>query len=165
MFCKLKHITAAGACVSAAIALSACGTEEVPASVPLSVKQVYQSSHCRVETKRLAVLNSLAELEKAVARAVPGVGNTAASMSDVDFDSERIVLVAWGRQNNAGYRLELVKEHADTDNGVVELPVKFVSPSPDGFYAQVMTSPCLIVALPKAGYNKIRAGDMELGDL
>lgn len=164
MFCKLKPITAAIAGLGAAIALSACGTEEAPATGPLPVKQVYHSSHCQVETKRLAILNSQAELEKAVASAVPGVENTAASMSNVDFDSERIVLVAWGRQNNSGYRLELVDEHAETENSVVELPVKFVSPSPDGFYAQVMTSPCLIVALPKAGYNKIRAGEMEIRD-
>ncbi len=142
--------------VFTAVTLSACASGQLP------VTRVYQSSQCAVADKTLRLLNSPEEVAEVLAPQFPDLGpNTSESIPDINFSDEQPVLIAWGRQGNAGYRIELDKNEARIENGTVLLPVRFEQPDPDKMQAQVMTSACLIVTLPKEGYTKIIAGDLE----
>jgi hypothetical protein len=142
--------------ISVALASSACATGQLP------VAQVYQSSQCAVADKSLRLLNSPEEVSEVLAPQLQGLEpNTSKPAPDINFSDEQPVLIAWGRKGSPGYIIELENQQAQLKDGTVRLPVRFDRPHPDKLYAQVMTSFCLIVTLPKADYKKIIAGDLE----
>lgn len=162
-----------------AFAVSACSGGTLP------VKQVYESEQCPQNKRGLYVAQNRPELLKLMtprlkptridlvnpqpsglqspgpqsqelqAKAIPPALDV-----EVNFDKEQAVVVALGQMPSPGYGISLDGADASLQDGVVNLPVKFSRPNPDALYAQVMTSPCLVLNLPKGDYTKVVAGDM-----
>lgn len=79
----------------------------------------------------------------------------------VDFSREGIVLIAMGRQTTGGYGLSLTGAPALARDGVLTIPVDWREPPPGYAQAQVMTSPCLLVKVPKGAFSQIRVVDQD----
>ena len=79
----------------------------------------------------------------------------------VDFPREGVLLIAMGQRSSAGYGLTLADKVAVVRDGVLTVRVDWREPLPDRLRAQVMTSPCLLVAVPDAGFTRIEVVDQE----
>lgn len=78
---------------------------------------------------------------------------------------ELLVAVSHGAQPSPGYRFEL--QSATVSEGVAQLNLHWTTPAPDSIQATVMTSPCLVLALPKGAYKRVVAQDQNgvIGEL
>lgn len=77
------------------------------------------------------------------------------------FNSERVFIISMGLHPTAGYRLSLAPARAHMEDGVVTIPVIWHKPAPGAITAQVITQPCLIVALEKHHYTGVRVIDQN----
>lgn len=84
------------------------------------------------------------------------VEQSEARSSDVD---STVVLVALSRgpQPTPGYGFTLLDATRSADRA--ELTVRWLEPPPDAVLAQVITKPCLVVALPRTGITRVTAID------
>jgi PrcB C-terminal len=93
-------------------------------------------------------------------RAAMGAGGSFGEpAAPVDFRREGVLAVYMGQRPTAGYSLDLHDPNVPVENGLGTVTVRFEQPGPGSFVAQVLTSPCLLVRLPKAGLRQIRVVD------
>ena len=134
---------------AAAVALLAgadgkgCGADR-----EVAVRLVASDLHCGGSAAGVSV-RRLASPE-ALASALGGAaGGTA------DFGKEVVVLIASGQKPTAGYGLALASDRAPVKDKAAGVRVTFTAPDPGMMAAQVMTSPCLVVALPGEGLEMV----------
>ncbi|MHC4458783.1 MAG: protease complex subunit PrcB family protein [Planctomycetota bacterium] len=77
----------------------------------------------------------------------------------VDFSRERVLLVTMGQRPTAGYQLDLIKPSVDIIADTASLHLVWIKPPPDAILPQVVTSPCILLALPKGNYSRIEVLD------
>jgi hypothetical protein len=70
-----------------------------------------------------------------------------------------LVAISRGRQPTPGYGFTLDGAHRQ-DNAAV-LTVRWESPEPGAMLAQVVSHPCLVVGVPRAGLDRIEAVDQH----
>lgn len=102
-------------------------------------------------------LVSSAELGEALAR---GLG-AAPVLPPVNWGTEAVVLVSIGQRTSAGYGVELASPRAQVKEGAAAVRVAFSSPPPGATEGQVLTSPCLVVAMPRDGLLAVAVLDGE----
>jgi len=102
-------------------------------------------------------LVSSAELAEALSR---GLG-AAPILPPVNWGTEAVVLVSAGQRSSAGYGVELVSQKAPVREGAAAVRVALSSPPAGAMTAQVMTSPCLVVAMPRQGLLAVAVLDGE----
>lgn len=85
-----------------------------------------------------------------------GLGEAAPS---ADFERAAVLLVAVGQRPTAGYGVELAAERAPVKDGVALVRVTVREPAAGAMVAQVVTSPCLVVTLPRAGLAEVKVAD------
>jgi hypothetical protein len=69
-----------------------------------------------------------------------------------------------GQKPTGGYGLELAEPHATLSDGEALIRLRWIEPAPGSIVTQILTSPCLIISLPKGAYEKITITD-ENGDV
>ena len=72
----------------------------------------------------------------------------------VDFNAEHVVTIQMGQKPTGGYGFEL-ESQATLDNGEALIRLRWIEPAPGAIVTQILTSPCLIISLPKGAYEKI----------
>lgn len=77
----------------------------------------------------------------------------------VDLERQRLLLLEMGQQRSGGYRLRLADPGVEVGDGTARLRVEWLMPEPGMMTAQVITSPCLLVALPRGGYRRVEVVD------
>jgi hypothetical protein len=77
------------------------------------------------------------------------------------LNSERVFVISMGLRPTAGHSLSLAQKRARLEHGVVTIPVVWHEPAPGTITAQVITQPCLIVALEKRQYAGVRVVDQS----
>jgi len=77
----------------------------------------------------------------------------------VDFDAEHVVTIQMGQKPTGGYGIELAEPDATLRGGEALIRLRWIEPAPGSIVAQILTSPCLIVSLPKGAYEKITITD------
>jgi PrcB C-terminal len=77
------------------------------------------------------------------------------------LNSERVFVISMGLYPTAGHSLSLAQKRARLEHGVVTIPVVWHEPAPGAITAQVITQPCLIVALEKRQYTGVRVVDQN----
>jgi len=77
------------------------------------------------------------------------------------FNSERVFVISMGLHPTAGYSLSLAHTRARLDHDVVTIPLTWHEPAQGAITAQVITQPCLIVALEKRHYAGVRVVDQR----
>ncbi|MEM6988068.1 MAG: protease complex subunit PrcB family protein [Pseudomonadota bacterium] len=142
----------------ALLTLSACVMETLP-DQPVMIRSLYEASHCGLQSGELRLLRAdadWAELEQRIGK----LGTDTPSIPRAEA-GELGVLVAWGEKPNAGSHLALNGEIATITKGTANLPVSFEDPDPDMAAAQVIVSPCLVLAVSgTAGLKRLKAGDL-----
>jgi hypothetical protein len=79
--------------------------------------------------------------------------------SRVDFSREGILIVAMGQKPTGGYGLELNREFAVISEDTAVLRVSWIDPPKGAILPQIITSPCLVIILPKGPYSQIQLLD------
>ena len=77
----------------------------------------------------------------------------------VDFNVEHVVRIQMGQRPTGGYGIELAEPHATLNDGEVLIRLRWIEPAPGAIVTQILTSPCLIVSLPKGAYKRIAITD------
>ena len=77
----------------------------------------------------------------------------------VDFTRAVLVRIGMGQRPTAGYGLTLARDRAGHRDGTAVIRVRWRQPEPDALQAQVVTQPCLLVRLPRAGIGRVRVVD------
>lgn len=136
---------------------------EVPVEVVLS------SPHCGGQGEGLSV-GRLRSVEELRARAplettLGGPAEAAAEPPALDLEREAVLVVRMGQRPTAGYAIELARPVALVKGKVAAVQIALRSPAPGAMTAQVVTSPCLVVKLPKEGIDEVKVADGELNVL
>jgi hypothetical protein len=77
------------------------------------------------------------------------------------LNSERVFVISMGVYPTAGYRLSLARTRARLEHGVVTIPLTWHEPAGSAITAQVITQPCLIVAVERRQYTGVRVVDQN----
>jgi hypothetical protein len=155
-----------GAAVRACAALAAvvllgakgrCGTDrEVPVEVVVAASQCGGDGE-GVTVRRLASDQELRG--EARADEIRGSARQQLEGPAPDFERDAVLLVSMGQQRSAGYAVELARPVALVKDEVAGLQVNLRRPAPGAMTAQVLTSPCLVVKLPREGLAEVRVAD------
>jgi hypothetical protein len=84
---------------------------------------------------------------------------TASEGTAADDAGPLLVAISRGQQPTPGYGLSLEAAHRSDATALVE--VRWRTPAPDAVLAQVVTHPCLVVALPDAGFERVEARTVD----
>jgi hypothetical protein len=92
--------------------------------------------------------------------AAMGAGGTFGSeMGTPDFRKEGVLALFMGQRPTAGYGLALHDPTVAIANRVATVVVRVEEPQPGAMVAQVLTSPCLLIRMPRQGIQQIRVVD------
>lgn len=94
---------------------------------------------------------------EALAAAFPAGPGEAAPAADLE--GAAVLLVAIGQRPTAGFEVALAAPRAPVKGGVALVRVVVREPPHGAVVAQVLTSPCLVVALPRAGLDEVKVAD------
>lgn len=86
-------------------------------------------------------------------------GGSAPALPEVDFAHERVLRLDMGRRPTAGYALGLLTGEAAVTDGLATLRIEWREPEPGRLQAQVVTQPCLVLALPRGEHGALRVLD------
>lgn len=86
-------------------------------------------------------------------------GKAPADEPQVDFGARGVLEVAMGQRPTAGYGLELASEELRVEDGTGVVRVNWTEPKEDAVVAQVVTSPCLLLAVRKEGLRAVKVVD------
>ena len=133
-------------------------------SSTLKVRLLWQGSLCvtKRSTPRATWIEEPALFKKMYDRLTSNqIGAQQELLSEVDFSREGILIVEMGQKPTAGYGLELNHMVAVVSDDMAVLRVSWVEPPKDAIVSQVITSPCLVIILPKGPYSQIRLIDQS----
>ena len=125
--------------VAACWPLGAC-LGEVPESA-LPVRAVATAQHCAAESGVSRI-----ESEQALRAAL----GDAEVPDRPDFSRDLVLIVSMGQRMTAGYRVELASDTAQPEDGRHTIQVRMLEPSADAMTAQIITEPCLVIAMPNS---------------
>jgi hypothetical protein len=141
--------------------LASCNTQPTATPSPAATL-LAASAHCaHADASGKAVwldnaadlLAAYADLDKHRLGAPPAAG------PEIDFERYGAVAVYMGRKPTAGYALSIDDRQLSIRHKTAELRLAFETPAPGSLTAQVLTSPCVLIGLPRAGYTALRIVD------
>lgn len=148
--------------IALAVAGVACGAGGGGRSGTAPAKVIYSAGMCDGASGGPAVtwIGSAPDLQSVYERIRHRQpGGKAQPPPAVDFATRAVLWVRMGRQPSAGYGLSLQEPGTEIGDGTLILRVKWLEPAPDRVYAQVITSPCLLVSVPRGGYHRVEVRD------
>jgi hypothetical protein len=136
--------------------VAGCEDTVRPSSTSKSITPVYQGMQCgRSEAAaHVTWIQDEAELQS-VHRKMHSNSLTAKPLPDVDFATHGLVLIELGQRPTAGYQMHLASQRLVMDKG--DGVITFSVDKPAGPAAQVITSPCMLVSVPRGDYRGVRA--------
>lgn len=79
----------------------------------------------------------------------------------LDFAVETVVLLEMGSRPSAGFVLDLATTRLVQDSGDHVVAISWQEPAPGAVVAQVLTSPCLMIAIPSSISGPIEVRDQH----
>jgi len=76
-----------------------------------------------------------------------------------DFERYGVLQVFMGQQTTGGYQLRLLRPRIEYLASGATVRVEWRSPPPDARTIQVITSPCLLLAVPRGAYRSLTVTD------
>ena len=158
---KWKWMGGATLMIALALVGAGCVQSEPGTNATLPVQALYGSGQC-IGLERPAVLwVADAETWRSWYGRITSARLPAPPVPAVDFPREGVLLLAMGSRSTAGYGLSLAEESAVVRDGMLTVRVDWGEPPSGALLAQVMTSPCLLVKMPAASFNRIRVVDQQ----
>jgi hypothetical protein len=130
------------------IAMTGCAAIEV----------LHESAQCGGATQRQAILLADQAALDALWQGLPAT-TPAGRAPTADFQGKSILYLADDERSSAGYGLSLASPHMTVNLGVASLHLETAVPA--GMTAQVITRPCLLLALPGNDYRRVEALDQS----
>jgi len=132
----------------------AVGGEKPLRSLP--VISLQSLSQCGVSDPGLGWVRQLSELS-----VLPETLRLPVDRLTLDFTQHSLLVVYLGAQPNTGYRLQRLASEAPLLVGRLQVEVERITPKPGMMYAQMITSPCLLLEIPKGDYSQIEVLDQH----
>jgi len=73
----------------------------------------------------------------------------------IDWHDQGVVWLYMGLKNSGGYALNLAMPEAMVSRGIAVITVQWREPRPGAIVTQQLTSPCLVLKIPKGNYDEI----------
>ncbi len=129
----------------------------------IPVKTIFESQTCNVEAGIIPISNQK-ELKDAFLHFSSSVlGQPGPKIpEEIDFKTHQAFLVSLGSKPNTGYSLSLSAEHAEITDGKMKLSIALKEPDPGRFYAQMITSPCVLISVPTKKHIDVYIGNNNL---
>ncbi|MDH5518299.1 MAG: hypothetical protein OEY36_10870 [Gammaproteobacteria bacterium] len=75
-----------------------------------------------------------------------------------DWNRVQLLLINMGQQANLGYSLDY-QAGASVKDAILQIPIEWNLPQPGRMYGMMIVSPCLLLSIPRHGYNSIEVRD------
>ncbi len=137
--------------------LAACQPRLEAVSEPLTATVLFQGQQCGRQAAAPA-LSRIADAQ-ALAALARRVGRPFSLSEEPDFERRIVLLVEMGMRPTTGYGLALAGPVVAVKRSSAELTLAWRRPAPDAMLAQMVTSPCLLLSLPPAGYDRVEVFD------
>lgn len=150
----------AGAPVAAllvgSLLVSGCATSDIVETRPdeLLARQIIQSAHCGLSGPGLAYVETPERLQQLLD--LPAQNMAVQQLRQVDLEKEHLLFVTLGEKPTGGYSISLVSATAETSSSPLRLAVSVRSPAPETMTTQVITSPCVVVAVPAHDWPEVQ---------
>lgn len=146
------------------MAASACRSGIEPSGSPATVpiRAVYRNSQCLSDEAKVEPLRNaagLADWWQPLARLQFPAKPLPPSLGAIDFDRSAAFVVFMGPRPTAGYDIELHDDRADVQRASLTIPASWREPAPGSMVAQVITNPCLVIAVPAERYESVTVRD------
>lgn len=131
----------------------------------LPVTVLFNGSQCDYtqtipQVKLLATQTEVNAFVKNNRKAMLGASKST-DIPSIDFSREVVAAVWMGKKSTAGHQIDLGKQAAEIKGEIAVVQVDFIAPDAQAVRAQIMTSPCLLIKLPKDGYDTINILSQE----
>jgi len=138
-----------------------CAQPEPGANATLPVQSLYSSGQCIGLERPTEVWIADVQTWRSWHERITSARLPAPPTPAEDFSREGVLVLAMGSRSTAGYGLSLAEGSATVRDGVLTVRVDWGEPPPGALLAQVMTSPCLLVKMPAASFERIRVVDQQ----
>lgn len=147
-------------CALTAAGLVGCAGP-APSATTVPVEPLYRSAHCGApDTEPMATfLTDSESFARAYATIQRLAVNGGAKPPAVDFTRNAALLVSMGTMPTSGYSVSLADKPARITGDALEITLNWQSPPRGAVVAQMLTSPCLVLRIPREGYREIRVLD------
>lgn len=144
-----------------AFAVPACSNSQEKSAQASQAREIYAGFHCGSQTPGGSIewVTDALRLERAFAKLSSNFATKRTTAPDVDFSRRHVVVIYMGTQATAGYSLQLARDEFRTFRGTAEITLAWNKPQPGMMTAQVITSPCVVVTVPKRGYERFQVVD------
>lgn len=144
--------------------LSAC-SNNVKYKNMQAVEQIYAGFHCGAQTRGASLewVDDQMLLERAFGKLSKQFSSSRTSAPKINFEKQRVVIVYMGQQPTAGYSLALAGDSLRIDKSTADVTLQWRKPQVGMMTAQVITSPCVVLSLPREGYGVFRVLDRKGG--
>lgn len=139
--------------------LLASGCQQPSAEEAVEVNLLKRTSQCRIAEPGMRQLYSREEALQLLTPAT--LLRPEASLPEVDFATQAVVVLAMGQQPSTGYGIEIAPTGMRDGQGRLVIPVGFVTPN-KGVVATLITTPCALFSVRREGIREIVAGTTGL---
>jgi hypothetical protein len=159
--------------VCLAFAVGACesGVDAPPpdgAAAALPVDVVHRGSRCPASRAQVDVIGDAeawADWQRRSRESFLPAGDAQAPDAPVDFAESLVVVVSMGERPTAGYAVDVSGDAVRLrGGGVLEIDADWREPPEDAVVAQVLTSPCVAIAVSRVEFERVRILDRN-GDV
>jgi len=89
------------------------------------------------------------------------IGGNETPVPAIDYDHEGVLLIRMGRKPTGGYGIALASDKAYIEDRTAVVTVRWIEPSKEAILTTIITSPCIMIKLPRDGYTRIKAVDQK----
>ena len=150
---------------SVVVGVLACGPAQKDQATDVGYATVVYSSYQCGQTE--GPVARWLEDQAALRTVMTGLGSTQIGFPkieppEVDFARDYVVLIDMGQRPTGGYALKLAQPSVAVEEGTATVRVDWIEPPPGAFVTQALTSPCLVLAVPRGDYSRLRVVDQTL---
>ena len=158
----MRHSTMISLSLALTVALSGCVPEPAP-EVTLESNLLLARGQCgsTQPEARITPIDTEAALAATYQRLFAHQLGDIPAPPSIDFNAQRVLLIEMGQRNTAGYALLPADYAVRVADATAQINLIWKEPPPDAMVAQVITSPCLLLELPRGDYRRVVVLDQE----
>lgn len=160
--------------LSLALTVSGCGSgfddvtgADSSESVQVKLQVIYRDSQCQAFRPGIQILDDAAswiEWRRQQDRRLFSEANEPENdVIDIDFSQFSVIVISMGQRPTPGYTVDVRGDAGVLDGGVLNITSVWEQPPEDAILAQVLTSPCVAITVPRAQYNTVKVRN-QYGD-
>jgi len=141
--------------------LTGCGMAPAGGNEGRTVTSLHADAFCGTSQAAVRWLDSRRAVLQALGRRRTDRDGVHSAVRELDFERDAVVEISLGERPSAGYAVTLADTAAAVEHHALHLSVRVTSPAPDAMAAQVVTSPCLMVVVPRGNYRRVEVTDVD----